>query len=373
MKIKIYALLMLLIISVSCSKKITETSDNSTVSGTILYNSIPIANATIRLSNSQRRYEMTLFSDENGYFEFQSVPNGEYELLYTKTFENGCFVERSNEINVVENCNYDNLILPQAVEMNDPTNATFESLDLSWSPSGAPDFKEYKIYRGPTSGLDETTGLLVHVSTSINDTMFTNHDLNPIETYYYRVYVMNDYGRLGGSNIVFATTLNMNVVSNGDFEIIDPINNFPEDWQIWNNEPIFTLDSLTTYNGNYSINVHYDGIYPPHNPIYQVIDPSLFVEGQRYELSFWLKVEHLLDDCSIAYSFHDPQWNFGIVDYFIEGPIYQGEWTYYSFEFTIPMGLNVSNYQIGFYGERSQSQPNYLNGWLDFVKIEKVD
>lgn len=372
MKTKIAIIILIFVISFACTKIGTEADGNLTVSGTVFYNSEPITNATVRLSNINR-YETTLITNEDGYFEFQNVPNGEYELRYTKTFENGCFVERSDEINVVENCNFDNLLLPDAVSMYEPTDVTFESLSLSWSSSTALDFREYKIYRGLTSGLDETTGLLIHVSTTTNDTTFINHDLNPLETYYYRVYVMNDYGRLGGSNIVSSTTLNMNVIINGDFEIINIYNNFPENWQIWNNETMFTLDSLTIFSGNYSINVNYEDNYPPHNPIYQDIDPALLIEGHRYELSFWLKIEHLSEYCWLAFSFHDQQWNYGFTEYFIEGTIDDGDWIYYTYEFTIPLNLNASNFQLGFYGERSQSQPDYLNGWLDLVKIIKVD
>jgi len=67
--------------------------------------------------------------------------------------------------------------------------------------SDADDFREYKLYRHSTSGFDESTGELLHISTFRNDTSFTD-SIPHSSTYYYRLYQMNEYGRLGGSNIV---------------------------------------------------------------------------------------------------------------------------------------------------------------------------
>jgi len=73
-------------------------------------------------------------------------------------------------------------------------------------------FYEYKIYRHYHTGLDENTGTLIHVSTSADDTIFNDigtdleYGLTPATTYYYRVYINNNFGRLGGSNIIGVTT-----------------------------------------------------------------------------------------------------------------------------------------------------------------------
>ena len=63
--------------------------------------------------------------------------------------------------------------------------------------------------------MDESTGTLLNIVTDINDTILTVNEgdfwwggstLTPNTTYYFRVFVMNSYGRISGSNIRGVTT-----------------------------------------------------------------------------------------------------------------------------------------------------------------------
>jgi len=371
MPLKYVFMIILILMLLSCTQKTTDVDGFSSISGTIYYCSAPIGEASVRLSNDQK-YDMTISTDADGYFEFLSVPNGEYDIHYSKTFENGGFVERNSEISVEQDINLESLLLPEAVTVYEPINITFESMEIRWSPTNAADFREYKIYRATSSGLDENTGLLVHVSTSINDTIFVNDELDALEIYFYRIYVMNEFGRLGGSNIVSETTLNLNCVVNGGFEFLNQNNNFPQNWQVWNNAPMFFLDDETYLEGQYSINIDYSQCNSQHTPVRQYIDPSSFIQGARYKLSFWVKIDYLLDNCELLVYFNDGE-DFYYYQACVMGPINDGDWTNYSYEFTIPENSNSSNYELGFYGEMSMNQTAYINAWLDEVSIYKIN
>ena len=91
----------------------------------------------------------------------------------------------------------------------DPINLGSDLIRLIWNSTNASYFKEYKLYRHTNPDFDETTGTLVHTSTAIIDTQFTDNIPDPQIPYYYRVYYMNDYGKLGGSNIVSSTPGNI--------------------------------------------------------------------------------------------------------------------------------------------------------------------
>ena len=174
------------------------------VSGYVYYQNSPISNVTASLDNKSN---YTVQTNDEGYFSIADVDNGNHQLKIYKSFpENGeGFSERTYDLSVNADVVLNSLRLPKAVQLHEPTIIGLDSIQIAWSPSDIEDFREYKIYRHPTSGLDETTGTLIHISTSINDTTFLDTDITEPGDFYYRVYVMNDYGRLGGSNIVSYT------------------------------------------------------------------------------------------------------------------------------------------------------------------------
>lgn len=182
----------------------TQTDEIHTVTGTLLHRGEVLAGATVSLDEA---LNWTAVSDESGAFEFTGVPEGQHWLYVDFAFEDGSFLSYVNQLVVFEDTVLDALTLPTAVTLEEPSDVGDRSMRLTWESADSSEFREYKLYRHTTSGLDETTGTLAHVSTMIDDTTFLDTDLNGTTEYFYRVYVMNQYGRVGGSNLVSATTL----------------------------------------------------------------------------------------------------------------------------------------------------------------------
>lgn len=190
------------------------------VAGTVRVGADPVANAGVSIDNVAN---WTTETDADGHFLLQDVTEGEHELGIRYVSEVGSFSEESQHLLVFSDLDLDGLRLPIPVVLDDPSDVTEHEMTLTWSQTDAVDFREYKLYRHDSSGLDETTGELIHVSTSRADVTFTDTDLGGDATYFYRVYVMNDLGRLGGSNIVSATTVEACPVDEYEITPIDPL------------------------------------------------------------------------------------------------------------------------------------------------------
>ena len=96
---------------------------------------------------------------------------------------------------------------PTAVELEEPSDVTANSMVLSWSMSLTADFYAYRLYRDEQLEVDETA-TLVHSISDVGLTDFLDTGLTPNTTYYYRVYVEDEWGFASGSNVVTATTTN---------------------------------------------------------------------------------------------------------------------------------------------------------------------
>ncbi len=96
---------------------------------------------------------------------------------------------------------------PTAIVLEDPSDVTATSMVLSWSQSQAADFHAYRLYRDEQLEVDEGA-TLVHSIGDVGLTDFLDTGLIPNTTYYYRVYVEDEWGFATGSNVVTATTLN---------------------------------------------------------------------------------------------------------------------------------------------------------------------
>lgn len=276
-----------IIILSSCNMNSTEPKKLYEVSGIIYYNNLPIENATVSI-DEKLNWSATTNSD--GQFQINGVSEGNHTLKTACVLENGSFSERMSEIAVYENLHLDNLKLPRAVLLLPLSGVTSTSVTLTWTRSNASDFREYKVYRHITSGLDETTGELVHVATTMDDTLFVDNNLAPLVTYYYRVFVMNDFGRLGGSNIVSSTTLNKNFIWNGNFENVT-------DLSVWWNR-LFrgkaTYCDSVKVEGSYSLMLEADStdVVWTSGPYYTSLERQPFddlIIGKWYRFSGWIK------------------------------------------------------------------------------------
>lgn len=181
------------------------------ISGRALFdNGTPASRASVFLDNESRST-----TDSLGYFTISDVVAGKHTLKVFTSDQSG-YSESEREIEVGGgDLDLDEYLLPVPVQLLEPTGVTSKSLTLHWNRSHADDFREYKIYVHHSSALDESTGTLLHIATDVRDTILVVEEgdfwwagstLTPNTTYYFRVFVMNAYGRLSGSNILEVTT-----------------------------------------------------------------------------------------------------------------------------------------------------------------------
>ncbi len=81
----------------------------------------------------------------------------------------------------------------------------FDRLQISWNPSSAPDFAQYRIYRDTIAGVD-SSDYLARTITSSGTVTAVDTELEENTRYYYRVFVMDNTGLMTGSNEADALT-----------------------------------------------------------------------------------------------------------------------------------------------------------------------
>jgi hypothetical protein len=288
--ISIIALLITLqFISFSCDEKNLQ-SNNLTVTGVVISNNHPIEGANISIDSI---HNWSAISSADGSFQINNVPSGKHSMYISEGDKSNSFTQKEYEIYVDEsNTDLEYLLLPNPVILNEPSNVGFTSLELAWNKTDASDFYEYKLYRHNSPGLDENTGELIYVSTNSEDTTFTDGDLISSTDYYYRVFVMNQFGRLGGSNIVNSKTLTGNLIPSGSFE---DLTNFENNWSLNNTQGTLTttiIDSLykvgfgCLYNKNDSAYVN--GNSNTYTDIMLKTPINIGID-KNYEISCWFK------------------------------------------------------------------------------------
>ena len=319
-------------------RKDDDKDTNYDVSGYLYTNGQPIANASVNLDDM---VQYQAISGSDGYFEIKGVSEGDHNLKTVKTYEDGSFITRSFELDVNGDLMLNFLLLPNPVSLlGVDIDTLLNEVTVRWNKSSADDFREYKIYSHTTSGLDETTGKLEHVATFRDDTLVTLPIPNAT-TMFYRVFVLNAFGQLGGSNIESTTSGNRNFFTGGDFE--DEAL-FLSAWTVEGNA--YIIDSVS-YNNSKSLYFFADWDTAGFDWTTFVIDspPLLLNKNEVYKLSFWYKARGFgylmnLSFClyyeqdNQNYLFTDfypavwePIWSDGMLGYFDE------DWTYYSLTF----------------------------------------
>ncbi len=346
-----------------------------TVSGFINYENAVIEQVTVSIDNN---LDLTTSTDANGYFEISGVERGDYQLYVNK--EISFISETTNEtvisssekvvdISVNSDTEIESLRLPKAVFLYQARNITDTHADISWTPTDDTEFREYKLYRHSSSGLDESTGTLIHVSTSLNDTTFVDDDLNPLEQYYYRVFVMDDFGKIGGSNIMDLTTDNIQIIINGGFE--DLSDNQPVDWNLTPNDfgnpnNYISVSDNDPYQGANSLEFHHaetSGCWEQW--ITQTIDKDMLVAGGNYKLTFAYKADFTASENM------DLILRNSTIDMWLNVPIQFSdtqEWNELSYEFGLPDDIGNNDIKTDFHfciqGVRTW--------WFDNIKLERV-
>ena len=269
-----------------CSDNST-TPDNGfyTVQGFVSNSQGIVAKALVVIDNSANWSTLT---DNEGYFEFSDVPEGSHTLTMQKINDDGGFTETEQNLIVNADVLLDALKLPKPLSIHEPTEITSSSIKLVWDKSDALDFYEYKLYRHEAQGLDETTGELIFVSIARSDTTFIDENLFSNKNYFYRVYQMNDIGRLGGSNIVSATTVLENLIPDGGFEELDNLEKYWFTSSGDTNNVLEITDSIK-FSGYTSLHASFNGTYPhPRMELDQILN---IAPNTQYEISIAIKVD----------------------------------------------------------------------------------
>ena len=228
------AIAILALLFFNCSEEPTNPTGSFKVSGIIYQNNQTVSNISLQLTKNDEVIQETN-SDEKGYFEFKNIAKERYTIVTKQVLGNGSFLEAPTEIIVNGDLYIESLILPEPVILLEPLSFTASSIELHWTPYTGEGFYEYKVYRHNSTALDETTGTLIHIATSANDTTFLDMGQENGNTgglfrdteFYYRVYVNNEYGKMGGSNILKAKTAEWDNEENFTaFYKLEPIKSF---------------------------------------------------------------------------------------------------------------------------------------------------
>jgi len=362
----IFCPVLLLLFVAACTDN--DTGDAYTVSGRVLISGQPAHNALIGIDGHGQTQTTT-----DGTFRLLNVPRGNHALNMTKGVESGGYVERKLLITVDGNTDLSDQTLPAPILLEEPAEVTGQTMLLAWNSSAEPDFREYKLYKHDSSGLDESTGTLVHVSTLRQDTSFTVSGLDPLSNYYFRVYVMNDIGRLGGSNIVSAQTQNKEIIRNGNFEDLRQSDGFPEFWNTWGNSTeYFMVDDEIVRNGSHAMRVENSG-GGVGGMLHQLIRPSDLVAGNRYRLTYWIKHDALAGGDEFTVYMNDEEYSWRLYINTTRGPLAESDWKLYEYEFTA-VNLNTANVVMAFYFYfNSYYHGNNVRAWVDDVSLVRID
>lgn len=324
---------------ISCSDDETK-GEVYAVSGNISTANQAIAGVTISIDALQN---LTTTTDGNGDFKIDNVPSGNHTLKMKKEFsspQGNSFSEKNYDLSVDKDTDLLDLTLPNPVFLS-ITDTSESSISLIWDASVDPDFREYKLYRHTTPGLDESTGELIFVSTTNSITSYVDEDLFANSEYYYRVYVMDDKGKLGGSNLATEKTENVEFIRNGSFEI-----NSTEFWDFYGcpyNE--IELDTSMGYNSDNSMQitkVSLEGPCPLYMRQIDQIAQGTITAGQKVELSFYYISEDGPADFWLR--IHDNITGFNLISNGESlAQTSTGTWTYYTKEFYVSSEYDNDN------------------------------
>lgn len=363
----------LMITLFSCNN---DDSSNETfkITGVVLSaDDTPEENVTVSISDFQN---LTTTTNSEGFFQIEGVAKGEQEVKLYKTqtdTDTNVFVQRTFKVALSADTDLEPLTLPNPVVLETPTDLSSSSALLSWNKSVSDRFREYKLYRHSSSGLDETTGTLVHVTTDINESSFLDDDLNNAETYYYRVFVLDEFGQIGGSNIISFETEPIQILKNGSFE--DLSNEEPVEWTLIPNdlytvENAIEIDNTDATEGQNSLkftNADFNACYEQW--IKQNIENNVLIQAATYRLVFDYKADFSLPDNNsvsliIRNSSDLDEWLYMDVDFYDDG-----EWRNHTFEFTLPSQFATNNIDIDVHFCIAPTG----SWWLDNMSIERVD
>lgn len=309
-----------------------EVEASLVVQGLVTSAGAPVEGAEVSLDDAATWSTRT---KRDGSFVFSDVSNGEHVVHVQTGASAGSFQMRSTNIDV-------EAAVELAIRLPNPVSLEVSGdgpLTLEWSATDAEDFREYKLYAHDTAGLDETTGELIFVGTSRDEVSFVHQELEGHKEYYYRVFVLNEFGQLAGSNIVSKTTGSKNLIVDGGFE-----SGTLDAWDVRDGN--VRVDSERVHDGQYSVylnNAEREICCP--NVLMTSTYPISLTAGERYELSAWIKAEGVNNgmgtvwiDVITGNDNYVAELDFGHeTNVTIPGPIDTIDWEYHSRTFVAPV------------------------------------
>jgi hypothetical protein len=281
-----YSIFFLFIIS--CTKNVNESDENGgysyfTINGYVYYNGLPLNEARISLSDLTNYYT---YSDTTGCFELNELPKGTHDLLIYKTMANNKYIEKSMTTQLNDDLFLDIIQLPRIVDFHSTGLITDRRIELSWIPTTASHFIEYRIMRHLTVSQIELQGILVYSSSNCNDTSFADILLQPAKNYFYQMFTYFDDNCKSGSSIILVTTEESNFIWNGDFEESESLSNW---WYAPESGTASYCDSIKM-SGSRSLMLTSE--IGENSGIYTTISHSPFdgfIPDNSYKLSGWIK------------------------------------------------------------------------------------
>jgi len=220
-------------------------------------------------------------------------------------------------------------------------------VQINWEQSLDGNFHSYKLYRHSSSGIDENSGELIHTSTSLSDVSFIDSDFSPLQTYFYRVYVLNDNGLSNGSNVKSITTQTISLIDNGSFELG---NNIPTGWTLVQNninEPLnsIVIETTNASDGMQCLNFHHNsspGCYEMW--ISQYVSLASLTPGGTYEFSFsYMSDIPNTTGPSQGFKISNATMNISLALPYFQG---DGIWHNFSAQFTLPDNIGNSDPKV---------------------------
>jgi len=249
------------------------------VTGAIVRGGAPVTGVAVNVDGAAN---WTVLTDVQGRFDIAGVSAGAHTVGVSTSNDDGSFSERRSSIQVTTaDVTLGDLVLPRPLALG-PAVSTADQVQIAWEATDAVDFREYKLYRRDSPGIDEVAGELIFVSTARDQTTFLDTGLLAGKKYYYRVYLMNDLGRLGGSNIVSTTIDVANLIPGGAFDDAAVLSG-------WTIEPglqggTVTIDPAAPHGGAGSLHM-------PNGTGVKLIQPIAIQTDVAYDLDLALKLK----------------------------------------------------------------------------------
>jgi len=238
-------------------------------------------------------------------------------------------------------------------------------INLSWSQSTSSSFNSYNIYRHTSSGINSTSGQLIHVATSVNELTFQDKTVKNGSEYFYRVYVQAGTVNSGGSNIVGLKIPAKISILNPSFESI--VSNKLANWNVVDNSfgnPLNTIeiDKVDPQDGINSLKFHHEettGCFEQW--IDQNIPLSEIQTNTTYDVSFYYKSDFSGGSGKLRLKNNDFK-----IEFAFPTMVGDGVWRKFQTQIVTPANLGSTSpqFMIHFCNQGNN------NWWLDNIKIE---